>query len=424
MAKEYYQLIRSFGGLSLEYASISESDFAGPAGASYVPPERGDLRRITGSREIQLLSDAPGVIESFQTSDSGDIFFPANTFADNTNDAGNGRVFFIKNSGTTDLAIKDYLGTSLMVLTPSNSTLVFGNNLNTWDFLEYSITISKDNANPVYGVETINFGNNIAVTDDGGGTVTVVASTGSPIANLTATTTNSEGSANSLARSDHSHAITVGAASTQTPDQANAEGTSSNLSRSDHVHNLPTAIASDISSANAQGSATSFSRSDHIHKGVHSIKALAGGTQRFGDVILEQGSGITLVDSPPGTVTFNATVEGKPRYVAQCGRDGAQGVGKYLQFFRGISSSTSPFVVPENSEIKALSVSVKTNTTATFTIYKNGTTTIVDTLSLIGTKTAVKTGITHSLSAGDTLTVKVSAGTVDETNFSIFLTVV
>jgi hypothetical protein len=177
MAKEYYQLIRSFGGLSLEYSSVSESFFAGASGAAYTPPERGDLRRIAGARQVQLLSDAPGVIETFQTSATGDLFLPANTFADNTNDAGNGRIFFIKNSGTTALTVKDYLGTSLKIIYPGLTTLFFGNNLNNWDYLEQSLTTLKDNLNPVNGVTTLNFGTNLTVTDDGSGKVTVNSTT-------------------------------------------------------------------------------------------------------------------------------------------------------------------------------------------------------------------------------------------------------
>ena len=132
MAKEFYQLIRSFGGLSLEYASIPESDFADTAGAAYAPPERGDYRRIAGSREIQLLSDAPGVVESFQTSASGSVFLPANTVAENTNDAGDGRLFFIKNSGTTDLNIKDYLGNQLHQMPVDTVVIVVGYFCNKW----------------------------------------------------------------------------------------------------------------------------------------------------------------------------------------------------------------------------------------------------------------------------------------------------
>lgn len=85
---------------------------------------------------------------------------------------------------------------------------------------------------------------------------------------LNANSTNTEGAANTMARSDHTHDLSTGAASTQTPDQANAEGVSTNLARADHVHQFVTAApATALSPAisNAQGSASSFSRSDHTH---------------------------------------------------------------------------------------------------------------------------------------------------------------
>lgn len=85
---------------------------------------------------------------------------------------------------------------------------------------------------------------------------------------LSATTTNTQGNAATFARSNHTHAIATGAASTQTPDQANATGSSANVARADHVHNIPTASATGISTstANAQGAASTFARSDHTHK--------------------------------------------------------------------------------------------------------------------------------------------------------------
>lgn len=92
--------------------------------------------------------------------------------------------------------------------------------------------------------------------------------TAAPAANLSATTTNSQGVAASFSRSDHAHAISTAAASTQTPDQANAAGSSANLARADHVHTIPTAAPSNTGTANAQGSAASFARSDHVHNTV------------------------------------------------------------------------------------------------------------------------------------------------------------
>lgn len=92
--------------------------------------------------------------------------------------------------------------------------------------------------------------------------------TAAPAANLSSTTTNATGSANSLARSDHSHAIATGTPSTQNADQSNAAGSSANLAKADHVHNIPTAAASALttSSTNTQGSAGTFSKSDHTHQ--------------------------------------------------------------------------------------------------------------------------------------------------------------
>lgn len=93
--------------------------------------------------------------------------------------------------------------------------------------------------------------------------------TAAPASNLDSTTTNATGSANSLSRSDHSHAITSGTPVTQTPDQANAAGTASGFAKADHVHAIATAAPSADLTANTnntQGVSTSFSRSDHSHK--------------------------------------------------------------------------------------------------------------------------------------------------------------
>lgn len=130
--------------------------------------------------------------------------------------------------------------------------------------------------------------------------------TAAPAADLTAATTNARGNASSFARSDHSHAIDTGTPSTQTPDQANAVGTSPNLARADHIHAIATAVAVDVATANAQGASTSFSRADHAHKGVRSVKANAG-TQRFGDVSLQSGVGATVVDDGAGNFTIDVT---------------------------------------------------------------------------------------------------------------------
>jgi hypothetical protein len=139
MAGYFNQTIRSYGGLSLEYEDISESDFAAANGAAYTPPERGTesrgIRRINVARAIQILAECPGVIETFQSADA-ELRLPANTVLEATNDAGNGRLFFVKNSGTANarLLIKDYLGNLLFTLYMNTTVIVVGNMNNTWDF--------------------------------------------------------------------------------------------------------------------------------------------------------------------------------------------------------------------------------------------------------------------------------------------------
>lgn len=91
--------------------------------------------------------------------------------------------------------------------------------------------------------------------------------TAAPTTNLTGDTTNQTGTANSLSRSDHVHAIDTDTPTTLLPDQANSEGTSASLARADHVHEIPANVPSQqlADAANAEGIATSFSRADHIH---------------------------------------------------------------------------------------------------------------------------------------------------------------
>jgi hypothetical protein len=143
VAKEFYELIRGFGGLSLEYSALTEADFTATAGSAYVPPERGDFRRINVTRTLQLLMDAPGVIETFQTS-AAELRLPANTITKETNDAGNGRLFFLKNSGTGNIVIKDYLGTTLWTVLQYGIVMVVGNDNNNWDFYFKAQNIPHD----------------------------------------------------------------------------------------------------------------------------------------------------------------------------------------------------------------------------------------------------------------------------------------
>jgi trimeric autotransporter adhesin len=127
---------------------------------------------------------------------------------------------------------------------------------------------------------TITPGNSLVIRSDGANWTTGIETSvdivfGVPVTNLTAITDNSGGTTGTFARSDHTHAITTG-----TP--------------------------SSIGTANSAGTASSLVRSDHVHQGIHSLNVNAG-TQRFGDITLQQGGNVTLSDNGSGTFTISST---------------------------------------------------------------------------------------------------------------------
>jgi len=84
---------------------------------------------------------------------------------------------------------------------------------------------------------------------------------------LSANSTNAEGGATSLARSNHTHAIdvTTGTLSTVNAGDTAVNGTAAGLARRDHQHPVATATASTLSGSNAEGASTSLARADHNH---------------------------------------------------------------------------------------------------------------------------------------------------------------
>jgi len=123
-------------------------------------------------------------------------------------------------------------------------------------------------------------GSNITITDDGAGNFTIAAS--------------------------GEISIPFGTPVALVPDGGNVEGTSTNSARADHKHDLPADTAVSVTTSNAEGTSTSISRADHMHQGIHSLKANAGGTARYGDLVLAQGTNITITDDGLGTFTIAA----------------------------------------------------------------------------------------------------------------------
>lgn len=83
-------------------------------------------------------------------------------------------------------------------------------------------------------------------------------------------TANSEGTATSLARSDHVHAgLALTSSAPEDVTKATAVvGVSTTAARADHKHNISTAAPVSVGTANSEGTATSLARSDHVHSGL------------------------------------------------------------------------------------------------------------------------------------------------------------
>ena len=186
----------------------------------------------------------------------------------------------------------------------------------------------KAGGTPRYGYLTFLEGSNVTITDDGAGNFTFASS-----------------------------GVTVyGSPITQAPDSGNVDGTANSAARSDHKHNIPTAIAVSVSSSNAQGSSTTdFSKADHAHQGIHSLKAKATGTARYGDIIFLEGSNITLTDDGVGNFTIAAsgtTAYGSPVTQApDSGNiDGTQNTAARSDHKHNIPTATAVSVTTANAQ--------------------------------------------------------------------------
>lgn len=118
-----------------------------------------------------------------------------------------------------------------------------------------------------------------------------------------------------------------------------------------------------------------------------------------------------------------STAAGEPRYGVIFGYASTANAIKWLELFSGISSNDSPLVLPEASQIVSLSLAVESPAIATFEIYKNQTT-LVDSLVLNNESTKTKIGLTHLLSANDTLSARISVGKAKAILLNVFLRVI
>lgn len=92
------------------------------------------------------------------------------------------------------------------------------------------------------------------------------------------------------------------------PSSTNSTGSANSFSRSDHTHAINTALVADIqdvAATNGAGSSNNYARGDHSHRGVHSIKVPLGSNE-YGDITLTAGTSMTITDIA-GNFTFDAT---------------------------------------------------------------------------------------------------------------------
>jgi len=136
---------------------------------------------------------------------------------------------------------------------------------------------------------------------------------------------------------------------------------------------------------------------------------------------VEAGPGITFTPKYDTSaeklrVEVNNTV-GTSRLNAVCGKTGNAGTNTYLEFFRAISSDESPWIVAEDGEIKALSVSFKTNSTVTFSVEVNGIE--ATTLTVTADNKGSKKDISYLVYKDDEISVVVTSGRASHVIFFI-----
>lgn len=134
MAKTFFEVIAGKGGIAGEYEALTEAEIAAAPGAAYTPPEIGNFR-VVASRVVQLLADSPIYFETFQTS-AATLRVPSGATA--TNDAEDGRFYFIRNSITATgiLTVQDSAGTELGTLNTGDLAIVIHGENNAWDITD------------------------------------------------------------------------------------------------------------------------------------------------------------------------------------------------------------------------------------------------------------------------------------------------
>lgn len=115
----------------------------------------------------------------------------------------------------------------------------------------------------------------------------------------------------------------------------------------------------------------------------------------------------TATDVRAAIIEARDTAEGTTaRFGIQFGNLGNT-KNKYLEYFAGVSSDSTPFVTAEDLEIVAISAAVAGPDTGDIEIYKNSST-LIYTINIVASSIFTINSLTIALSATDTLSAKVT----------------
>jgi hypothetical protein len=132
MAREFFDTVATKAGLAGEYEALTEAEISAAPGAPYTPGADVGVFRVVASRVVQLLNGSPIFVETFQTS-AATVRVPSGVIA--TNDAQDGRFYFIKNSSgaTGAITIQKSDGTLLASVRPGTMVQVVHGDNDDWD---------------------------------------------------------------------------------------------------------------------------------------------------------------------------------------------------------------------------------------------------------------------------------------------------
>lgn len=131
-------------------------------------------------------------------------------------------------------------------------------------------------------------------------------------------------------------------------------------------------------------------------------------------------NGFAADDVQEAIEEIDSKVTGKPRAIITYSYNG-NASNRWLELAHSIPSDGSPYVAPEDSRIKALSVAVRASTTATATVYINAV--AVTTLTITAGTSATVSGLSYNVFVDDEVSVKVTSGSMNEPIFTVSLEV-